>query len=95
MPWLSYLQDYQLDRILWVDAICINQDDQGEKNKQIPLIRTIYAASCVIVWLGEAMEDSDGALESIRHLAEDKTRKGRPTRAQDLKINYTACLALL
>src|SRR5699024_9944047 len=54
---LINLRDHQIDRVLWVDAISINQDDQDEKSKQIPLMRTIYAqAAHVIVWLGEAME---------------------------------------
>jgi hypothetical protein len=40
---------------LWIDAICINQRDDGEKNTQVPLMSDIYAnASRVIVWLGDA-----------------------------------------
>lgn len=34
----------------WVDAICINQDDNSEKSEQIPRIARIYrSASRVIV----------------------------------------------
>jgi hypothetical protein len=40
-------------RWLWVDAICINQNDKAEKAKQISIMRDIYAkATSVIVWLG-------------------------------------------
>ena len=40
---------------IWIDAISINQDDYGEKNAQIPLMKDIYhSAHEVIVWLGEA-----------------------------------------
>ncbi|KAE8379051.1 HET-domain-containing protein [Aspergillus bertholletiae] len=71
---LIHLRNNQLARTLWVDAICINQDeeDQGyEKSKQIPLMRTIYAqADRVIVWLGDAVEDGDKALEGIGRLGE-------------------------
>ncbi|KAE8151467.1 heterokaryon incompatibility protein-domain-containing protein [Aspergillus avenaceus] len=71
---LLYLRNRQLERMLWVDAICINQDegDEGaEKTKQIPLMRAIYAqAQHVIVWLGEATENGDKALETIRRLGE-------------------------
>jgi hypothetical protein len=40
-------------RIIWVDAICINQDDKEEKSYQLPLMGIIYSsARRVIVWLG-------------------------------------------
>lgn len=41
-------------RTLWVDAICINQSDDQEKNQQVPLMRKIYeSAKRVQIWLGE------------------------------------------
>lgn len=44
---------------LWVDAICINQDDLIEKATQVPLIGHIYAnASMVCIWLGEPSRDA-------------------------------------
>ncbi|KAF2964103.1 hypothetical protein GQX73_g9476 [Xylaria multiplex] len=40
-------------RMLWVDAICINQKDVGEKEHQVPLMGQIYSkAVAVQVWLG-------------------------------------------
>ncbi|KAI0534098.1 heterokaryon incompatibility protein-domain-containing protein [Xylaria digitata] len=40
-------------RRLWVDAVCINQQDEEEKGKQIPFMDVIYrGASTVLVWLG-------------------------------------------
>ncbi|RAQ70097.1 hypothetical protein COH20_008150 [Aspergillus flavus] len=92
---LLYLRNRQVERILWVDAICINQDeeDQGvEKSKQIPLMRTIYAqAERVIVWLGDATENGDKALEGIRCLAEEQDT----TSTLNTSENYDACLRLL
>jgi hypothetical protein len=65
---LLRLQNYSLSRILWVDAVCINQADEAEKEHQIPLMAEIYAkASRVLVWLGEAGEDGDEALKAIHH----------------------------
>ncbi|GKZ20223.1 hypothetical protein AbraIFM66951_001448 [Aspergillus brasiliensis] len=70
---LSYLRNRQLDRVLWVDAICIDQNNLDEKVKQISLMRTIYAqAQNVIVWLGEAYDDGDKALKGLRRLAEEQ-----------------------
>ncbi|KAJ3534288.1 hypothetical protein NM208_g7604 [Fusarium decemcellulare] len=40
-------------RRLWVDAVCINQEDESEKGRQIPMMSQIYrAATGVCVWLG-------------------------------------------
>jgi hypothetical protein len=39
--------------LLWVDAICINQDDIEERNRQVKLMAFIYSrALAVLVWLG-------------------------------------------
>jgi hypothetical protein len=63
---LLRLRDSDFSRVLWVDAICINQTDDNEKEHQIQFMAAIYAkASRVIIWLGEAQEN-DQALESIR-----------------------------
>ena len=43
---------------LWVDAICINQDNQEEKSEQVRHMRFIYSrAEYVICWLGPASPD--------------------------------------
>ncbi|XXH06113.1 hypothetical protein Hte_012558 [Hypoxylon texense] len=40
-------------RTLWVDAVCINQDDIPEKNIQVPQMGRLYgSAGDVLVWLG-------------------------------------------
>ncbi|KAK4167756.1 heterokaryon incompatibility protein-domain-containing protein [Cladorrhinum sp. PSN259] len=50
---LLELRDRRRQRKLWVDAICINQQDAREKSSQIPLMSQIYRdATRVIVWLG-------------------------------------------
>ncbi|PVH90639.1 HET-domain-containing protein [Periconia macrospinosa] len=41
------------DRLLWIDAICINQTSNEEKNHQVPLMSKIYATAYqVIIYLG-------------------------------------------
>jgi hypothetical protein len=71
---LSHLQDPFLERIIWIDAVCINQDDSNEKGQLVQSMAEIYArASRVIVWLGEAAGDSDQAFEFlIRKAAEEQ-----------------------
>jgi hypothetical protein len=64
---LLRLRNHSIERILWVDAICINQANQEEKEYQIQLMAKIYSQSNrVVVSLGEAADDSDLALEEIR-----------------------------
>lgn len=46
------------DSPLWIDAVCINQNDDKEKGKQISIMGSIYQqAQRVIVWLG--LTDAD------------------------------------
>ncbi|KAF8859326.1 heterokaryon incompatibility, partial [Acephala macrosclerotiorum] len=41
-------------RLVWIDAICVNQEDLDERSQQVMLMRNIYSpARRVIVWLGE------------------------------------------
>ncbi|OCL07607.1 HET-domain-containing protein, partial [Glonium stellatum] len=40
-------------RTIWIDAICINQNDRKEKGHQVEMMREIYSRSIrAIVWLG-------------------------------------------
>ncbi|KAI1396117.1 heterokaryon incompatibility protein-domain-containing protein [Hypoxylon fuscum] len=56
---LRYLRPSMSPMYLWVDAICLNQQDSAEKSSQIPLMGAIYEqASKVHIWLGL---DGDGS----------------------------------
>jgi hypothetical protein len=56
---------------LWVDAICINQEDISERSSQVSLMSRIYkSATHVLAWLGQASSDSDLALHSMHVWAE-------------------------
>jgi hypothetical protein len=49
-------------RLLWADAVCINQQDNDEKALQVPLMSRIYRqAQQAIVWLGDDETDSEGS----------------------------------
>ena len=55
---------------LWVDAICINQNDIEEKNSQVKLMDLIYnRASLVISWLGLDVDGRPLAIERVKALA--------------------------
>ncbi|KAH8702916.1 heterokaryon incompatibility protein-domain-containing protein, partial [Phaeosphaeriaceae sp. PMI808] len=50
---LQHLRYKDKERILWIDAICINQEDWNERSAQVVIMRNIYQrAERVLVWLG-------------------------------------------
>ena len=55
---------------IWIDAVCINQEDICERNREVKRMRSIYKNACdVVVWLGKEEDDSSKAMEMIRVLA--------------------------
>ncbi|EWZ81143.1 hypothetical protein FOWG_14719 [Fusarium oxysporum f. sp. lycopersici MN25] len=55
------------DVTLWVDAVCINQDDPDELAHQIPLMGEIYTwAEAVYIWLGDGSQATDKAMNYIQ-----------------------------
>ena len=65
---LRYLRHTSETRSLWVDAICINQEDVKEKNFMVSQMHVIYHNSKrVIAWLGDPSLKSERA---FRFLAE-------------------------
>lgn len=54
------------DILLWIDAICINQDDRKEKSQQVAMMGDIFRkATSVIAWIGSEADDSDLAMKAI------------------------------
>jgi hypothetical protein len=71
---LSRLRNHSMERILWIDALCIDQANQEEKEHQIQSMAKIYGqANRVVVWLGETADNSDLAFEEIRIAAGRKS----------------------
>ncbi|OAL54018.1 HET-domain-containing protein [Pyrenochaeta sp. DS3sAY3a] len=63
---LRHLRDETRDRVLWIDAICINQSLIAERNKQILLMQDIYSsASQVLIWLGPGNAATDIAVHAL------------------------------
>ncbi|KAF2118669.1 heterokaryon incompatibility protein-domain-containing protein [Lophiotrema nucula] len=72
---LRQFRDTHFDRIMWIDALCIDQDDLDERAKQVQFMTSIYAcADRVLVWLGEAADGSQEAIQEIREAAEQNAR---------------------
>ena len=77
------LQRFRLSkqpRLLWVDEICINQDDEQDRIQELQKVHRIYAeAKCVLIWLGPDSEDSDVAMSffprMMSHMANKRSKQ--------------------
>jgi hypothetical protein len=66
---LRNLKGANADIPFWIDAICIDQTNDLEKNEQVRFMKDIYSnALRVVVWMGLPTEDSELALATIRAL---------------------------
>lgn len=63
---LRHLRHADHERILWVDAVCIDQHNIKERSHQVSRMNDIYSqASNVIVWLGEPRTDAAFAFDFL------------------------------
>jgi hypothetical protein len=66
---LKRLQLENEELLIWIDAICINQQDNHERSEQVKMMRKIYeTADETYVWLGPHRYDSHLAMELLRDL---------------------------
>ncbi|KAE8442466.1 hypothetical protein EG329_003309 [Mollisiaceae sp. DMI_Dod_QoI] len=78
---LLFLRRFSRSLPVWIDAICINQEDIAERNWQVRIMPHIYSrATTVLVWLG--------AKYSKYHALKDQgvaqsSRRRYPTELQD------------
>lgn len=73
---LVHLRLPERPRMLWIDAISINQNDIAERNGQISHMYNIYqSAKRVVVWLGLHHEDSELAMEGTQYLRHAENRQ--------------------
>lgn len=66
---LRYLRYDDRPRVLWIDAICVDQKNMSERSQQVERMADIYTlANRVVVWLGPESHDSALALRSLNTL---------------------------
>ena len=66
---LPYLRYKDRIRILWIDAICINQRDLRERSNQVKRMGDVYRlADRVVVWLGSEEDNSGHVLGLLSHV---------------------------
>ncbi|KAI0891820.1 heterokaryon incompatibility protein-domain-containing protein [Annulohypoxylon nitens] len=75
---------------LWVDALCINQEDEAERGAQVAKMRVIFANSwTTVAFLGNATKTSGTAIELLKTLAETWVTSAEipPTMLFDLQVD--------
>jgi hypothetical protein len=85
---LSRLRLKERERRLWVDQVCINQDDKEERSQQVQFMNRIYEnALHVLVWLGEDEQKmADLAFKLVLEL--DETFQNKEKR-EKFRIDHT------
>lgn len=58
-------------RVVWIDALCIDQANLGEKSRQVGYMGYVYwSAPRVVVWLGPEADDSHHAMDLLNSVGE-------------------------
>ena len=88
---LQYLRQPDSSRILWIDSICINQEDIPEREQQVQLMALIYSKAIrVIVWLGEASAQQSMILKTLSYLIASVFMASRRIRRKVLRAFHQA-----
>lgn len=67
---LRYLRRMRGTINIWIDSICINQADVGERSQQVLLMKDVYSLACpVYIWTGPGVKESYKALGVISRMA--------------------------
>jgi Heterokaryon incompatibility protein (HET) len=73
---------------LWIDALCLNQDDIQERSCQVKGMRRIYENSVLtLIWLGDHLESDIMALELFQWVQDDAIH------VQDSRRSLTLAIA--
>lgn len=83
-------------RVLWIDAVCINQRSSVEKSRQVPMMAEIYGtARRVCVWLGDGDESMGKAIEFMRSELSDLNRFDRLCRDEEYGDRWMALIQFM
>ncbi|KAH6678701.1 heterokaryon incompatibility protein-domain-containing protein [Halenospora varia] len=85
---LRHFRRKDRERVLWIDAICINQADDEEKSWQVKLMADIYRrAQRVLVWLGtiDGIEHPRPQSRGISSKLKGRNGRGREDKTQEEK----------
>lgn len=95
---LKRIRYFDRPRVVWIDAICINQQDIKERNSQVSLMRDIYSHTAVgLIWLDEDDGDIRDAVDMIHALFDeaDRTTNGFINYCDSVRANGTWALSTI
>jgi len=74
---IQYLRNPEHKRIMWIDAVCINQRHDQERTEQVGIMKDIYAkASRVFIWLGKETSEDELAFSLLSRFKEVFSKHG-------------------
>ncbi|KAF2760786.1 HET-domain-containing protein [Pseudovirgaria hyperparasitica] len=87
---LRHLRYIDAPRVMWIDAICINQEDNLEKSDQVYSMADVFhKATRCIVWLGPEADDSSHAMHLLDTIGRRGNDFGRPVAEDDVNSSST------
>jgi hypothetical protein len=76
---LRYLRLSNQQRRLWIDALCINQDDLREKDGQVKFMGEIYRqAQAIVIWVGPPTDVHQDVTRFFEQLVKYGKADGQP-----------------
>jgi hypothetical protein len=98
---LRHLRYVSQPRVLWIDAICINQRNIAERSVQVMHMGEVYKrATGVVAWLGEESSDSNLAFDALNALPTNIVQHWDPQKNAELDMTvlepkYTSAIRSL
>jgi hypothetical protein len=85
---LKQLRHSTEDRLLWIDALSINQMDNTERSRQVAKMHQIFqGARNVCIWLGPRADESDIAMDYISEVLDFSAHSLRKVKKQTLALS--------
>lgn len=88
---LQHLRSPDQERVMWIDALCINQSDDIEKAIEVAMMGQLFAfAAHVVVWLGPEANGSAMAMERLSYIGSqiDVDWEGIPRMTPAAKVEH-------
>ena len=69
---IRHLRRLDMSMLIWIDALCINQENTPERNRQVAMMGDIYrGAQEVFAWLGDLDAETNSVLSMIEGFGSD------------------------